>query len=698
MKNTTTGGVAFVLGVFAMLQLSALQAVAGEPESGGFLEGNGLAEAVGKLAAKMKTPVRVFNIEIQATTIRMQVQDPGAPTHVDEYRYTRPSGVLALLGGSISGPKAVELNLINPRLEENLFDLTAVNFNAAPETLREALRRTGVEKGTVGSITIRRQVLLNASGPVEWEIYVRGPRESASAAADAQGKIVRVDVSGTTRAQTLDLTQGGEPLDEAIRQITAQFGSGPVFKQFRFETKTLGFSIRDPKNPAQAAHFYYSMNGIQKSLEFNIGPPRVEKVDEGELFGSGDVDWSRLPELKKLAVEKVAIPGGHVGTIEILRPKTATGYKPPHWKFTITVGLFAGESGTAEFDAKSGTLGQVIPPESRRKKVDHLEPEMVNRMIAAARSELGANIAFLTIFIAKGGGTMSIQTADHPDEIRRYGFDDLAGLHFLETTRDPRTKGPPETWRTSLAEVEGVLPKLPALYQKARERLQLPQGSIERVTVNRADVFYPNNKKALLEIRVEVPGDSGRVIYDFNGVEFDAVTPNSYSDSEKTAPNLKPLGITDTTPARVKKLTALLETFIALLDKESNTPWGKMRKGDQDKLRTLPREEYRKWLKVRREMLDCADKITKLFAERKPPADAIAATADIDKPNTRAYWEAQRALEDVSCRQWKIYDDNWDDWVAHGFPKVETDYKPWHKEVVRLRAEITAAQKRVDEL
>ena len=697
MKPTSLRKAALLSAVFAIVRFASL-ASAAEPETGGFLDGTGLADAVGKLAAKMKTPVRVFSIEIQATTVRMQVQDPAAPTHIDEYRFTRRPGLLALLGDSISGPTAVDPTLINPRLEENLFNLSAVDFNAAPNTLREAVRRTGVEKGAVASITIRRQVLLNASGPVEWEIYIRGPRESASASADAQGKIVRVDLSGTTRAKTLDLTQGGEPLNEAVRQITEKFGDGPVFKSFRFETTTLGFSIRDPKNPAQAAHFYYEISGIQKSLEFNIGPARVEKVDEGELFGTADVDWSRMPELKKAALEKVAIPNGRVSTIEILRPRTATGYKPPQWKFTVSVGLFGGESGTAEFDAKSGALGQVMPPANRRKNVDHLEPEMVKRMIAAARSELGANIAFLTIFITSGGGTMSVHTADRPDEIRRYGFDDLTGLHFLETTRDPRMKGPPETWRTTLAEVEGVLPKLPALYQKAREELRLPQGKIDRVTVNRSDDFHPGNTKALLEIRVVVPGDDGRVIYDFNGTQFDLVAPNSYSDSEKSEPKLKPLGTTDSTPARVKKLTSLLEAYIALLDKESNTQWGKMRKGDQDKLRTLPRDEYRKWLKVRREMLDCADKITKLFAERKPPPDAIAPGADFEKPNTRAYWEAHRALEDVSCQQWKIYDDNWNDWIAHGFPKEESEYKPWHKEVVRLRGEITAAQKRVNEL
>ena len=59
-------------------------------------EGKGLAEAVAKVTRKLRTPVRVLKIEIEPATVTMQVQDPAAPTHIDEYRYTRMSGVLSL--------------------------------------------------------------------------------------------------------------------------------------------------------------------------------------------------------------------------------------------------------------------------------------------------------------------------------------------------------------------------------------------------------------------------------------------------------------------------------------------------------------------------------------------------------------------------------------------------------------------------
>ena len=233
-----------------------------------------------------------------------------------------------MLGAEVSGPKPVRLSLINPRLEENLFNLAEVNFAAAPETFREALQRVKIEGGAVEGITIRRQLLINQSGPTQWEISVRGPRESATAYADAAGKIRRVDLSGTTRAETLDLTQGGAMLTDAIALIREQFGVNPVYKSFSISTRTVGFRIRDPKNPADSVGYYWDINGIQKSNDFM--PPEVrrrmgEGVRDELLFSIDDVDWSRLPGLRKAALEKGAVSGGNINSIDVDRPSTQGG-------------------------------------------------------------------------------------------------------------------------------------------------------------------------------------------------------------------------------------------------------------------------------------------------------------------------------------------------------------------------------------
>ena len=90
-------------------------AVAAEPAS--LLDGKTAADAVAKLTEKLKAPVRVFTIEIKPTTLTLQVQDPAAPTHINQYSYTLRSGVNAFRGSeAISGPKPVELHLPRRRI------------------------------------------------------------------------------------------------------------------------------------------------------------------------------------------------------------------------------------------------------------------------------------------------------------------------------------------------------------------------------------------------------------------------------------------------------------------------------------------------------------------------------------------------------------------------------------------------------
>lgn len=52
-------------------------------------EGTASHEAVRKLSAKMASPVRVLSIEMKPMTLTMQVQDPAAPSQVNEYTYRR---------------------------------------------------------------------------------------------------------------------------------------------------------------------------------------------------------------------------------------------------------------------------------------------------------------------------------------------------------------------------------------------------------------------------------------------------------------------------------------------------------------------------------------------------------------------------------------------------------------------------------
>jgi hypothetical protein len=77
-------------------------------------EGAASQEAIKKLSEKLRSPVRVLKIEIKPATLTIQVQDPAAPGHVNEYTYRNFTGLAALILPAVSGPTAVQLSLINP--------------------------------------------------------------------------------------------------------------------------------------------------------------------------------------------------------------------------------------------------------------------------------------------------------------------------------------------------------------------------------------------------------------------------------------------------------------------------------------------------------------------------------------------------------------------------------------------------------
>ena len=172
----------------------------------------------------------------------------------------------------------------------------------------------------------------------------------------------------------------------------------------------------------------------------------------------------------------------------------------------------------------------------------------------------------------------------------------------------------------------------------------------------------------------------------------------SPSNEEEAPANLRPLGITDATPARVKKFDSFFASFLKLNKKFGETKVSKLRKTAPEKVLTLPRAEFEKFWKVQCDILESVDGMLKVFAERTPPSDSIASSEVRPHVRQREFWEAYRKVWDACCEQAKVLEKNWAEWVAIGNPPDAPDKKPWQQEVDRLQGEIEAAQKRVDEL
>jgi hypothetical protein len=558
-------------------------------------EGTVSQEAVAKISEKLKAPVRVLKIEIQPETLAIQVQDRAVQTQVNEYTYRKMPGLIALILPAVVGPKPVRLHLINPNLEENLFDLGTVNFTAVAETVREAERRVALDGGGAArTIQIQRRIgiLPPSSGDIEWDISVEGPRESASVYADAEGRVRRVNLDGTLRAQALDYTKDAKALAEAIAQIRELFGSEPVFNHFSVSRLQVSFAVRESKDSNETHGYSCNLNGVRHGLNdsLNIKLPKIMETKR-EFFSIDDADWSRVRALCKTALEKINFTHPNILDIELERPPPTLRERPLRWRAQVTEGIMW-EYGFVEFDPKSGQATHVQLPDSQVKSVHFLDPSKTPELLANIKEDFGPTARFQEISIDRDRASVKGTAPAHPDEIRQYEYDaarraDPSIANFITNPMNEKS-GPQDFF--GAGEFQVYETRLTDLEQKTLARLRLNNGRIQRLTFYRQSPFYPGNKKLLLEVRCEGKGDDGRIVYDPAGTEFDLVGGNPSGPIRTTGPQMKSgifLGDNGriTSPdsnktsdkqveALFKQWTAAMDAYAAAEEKCSATRWG----------------------------------------------------------------------------------------------------------------------------
>jgi hypothetical protein len=515
---------AFCVGVAAIWCLSCSQ----RPKQSLF-EGNAAQDAARKIGEKMSGPVRVLKIEITYATLSIQVQDSAQPTHVNEYTYRNLTGLPALILPAVAGPTPVKLSLINPNLEENLFNLDQVNLSAVPTAVREAVRRVALDGGgAVQSITIQRHIRIlpqPSSGDVEWKIAVSGPRESATAYAGAQGNVTHLDLSGTRRAETLDYTQDAETLADAVGRIRDQFGAAPIYKQISVSRLSVGFTVRDPNDPKETHGYSCNLNGIYGSLTeaLQLKMPKNPFDKPTEFFSIDDVDWSRVPSIKRIALERIVLPNGHVLSMDLSKRAPKLKEQPLRWRVQVIAGTM-GEYGFAEFDPKSGQLTKIELPPSQVKAINYLEPANTQELLANIKEDFGQGAQFKEISIDHEGATVKA-AAPNPDEIQSctYNATKRAEPSFVTSPLDQNFD---QEDLFGASEFQGFESRLSDLEKKTLDRLRIPGGQINRLTFFRQSPFYPRNKKVLLEIWCEGSRRvHGRIVYDATGAVVDVVGP-----------------------------------------------------------------------------------------------------------------------------------------------------------------------------
>jgi hypothetical protein len=628
------------------------------------------------------------------------------------------AGLAALVLPAVSGPRAVRLNLINPNLEENLFNLDEVNFGVVAPASREAVQRVALEGGgTVQTITIQRRVgiLPPSSGDIEWVIFVGGPRESASAHANAQGRIRRLDLGGTRRAQTLDYTKDSQTLMNTIAEIRDRFGSEPIFNHFRVMRLDVAFSVRDSKNETHG--YNCDLNGVRQSLDdaMNIKIPRSTD-EKREFFSIDDADWSLVPAMCKTATAKINLPHPNIHSIELVKLPPKLKPQPLKWRAQVIEGAM-GEYGFVEFDPKTGQVTRVEPPQSQERKVDFVDLAKTQEFLANVKEDFGPAGQFLEITILHESAMVKALAPGKHDEIQQYTYD-------ARERANPESSGFPQSPFDSfeakdlfgLAELQSFEARIPELEKKTIERLRIPEGRIKHLTFYKRSPFYPGNKKLLLEIWCEGKGDSGRIVYEPSGSEFDIVGGNPSAPVQTTGPKMKSGIFTgederftsspDPAAASDKKLDALFDQWQAVIDADgvaeekcNATRWGLLAEKGPIGPGDLAIEDYREYRMAELGRIETAKKVLS-FLERpgtKALIPQLMTTTERHGFDHRKFfdlqfWRATIRRMTASNELKKLTEEHWEEFQHGAFPKEGPKLKAWERKYLRVEAEEKAAR------
>ncbi len=520
--------------VCALIVGAVLLASSGGAQAG-FIDDNAtFSLAISVLRSAIGEYPRALRIEADANGIEIEAQDPHNPNHIDRWRY----GIVNYLGmiplRHLTGPEPVDPTLINPDIEANLFDLDGIAFAAAPQVIAAAISRAHLQDpATVTHIEIQRQTFIlpqPSSGDVRWTLHIDSGRERADIIANAAGKIVGADVSGTQRAKMLNILHEPELATEAAAAFREAIGTQAVLTRVGIEQKTISFgtNMHDQSLaglgsglPATAT-FTWDLNGLQQRLgtidvSAQMGTPAPTS------FSVDDVDWSIVGKLEKDALAKAAIPQGSVKQIELAPSTDQPGQPKLNW--TVEIAEPSGDVTTVVAD-KSGAIQHVELPESRRPKIDWREPSALAGAIARVGAIFGADAKIASIVADDRRGRITVDDPAQGGQAATFDFTNdgvsRAGISFSLDSMGPRFGV------ADLAALDAQ--KLAALQADAFKRLSGNRTAyLESVTIG-AHPFVRQAGAHAIEVRLrDVPEDSAKaeyawIVYDFSGHVLDFVT------------------------------------------------------------------------------------------------------------------------------------------------------------------------------
>jgi hypothetical protein len=492
-----------------------------------FDEGRAQA-ALEKIYDKAQHPTKVLGVDIRSNQVIVELQDPNNPQHVDAWIDWLGTGRLERIFWPewISGPRPVELNLMNRDLDANLFEVKPADLALVAKLAAASIKLAALEDpAKVDRMGLRRQLFLIPephNGTPEWSVEVNSGRERATIYADLAGRITHANLDGTRRAQTLNYLAGGKELDTVVASVTDTLGKAPTIRRLIVYDRYLSFEALNPDHPERDSRFNAGLNGVYRDLDDTIANIGVPRATPPARFAIGDADWSLLPKLEQAARDRLELPGGKVGLVELSKPDTGVGSPGIQWEINIKSATDSAVEGRVVFDVKGNVLSTHYPP-GRGPKLDLLQAASYAPAFAALSKALGEHAAMVELVFRPDGALITTKDPQKPDELVVFDYRGESVARSIMPPLTWPTFGP--DWFFDLSQAGSIAARWGELQQDALTRLGLADGKIERITISKQKLFMPRNDRVLIEVRAEAGKRDGRVVYDLGGKVVELVKP-----------------------------------------------------------------------------------------------------------------------------------------------------------------------------
>jgi hypothetical protein len=501
---------------------------------GGFIDnGTELTQAITALRSSIGNHPRILKIEVQPDDVVVEAQDPNNLKHVNRWRYVNHIGILPIQW--VFGPEPVDLQLINPDLEANLFDLDTVAFSATPKLGKAAIEHARLQDAAmITRMEIERQTYIlpkPSSGDVRWSLHIASGREQAEVYANAHGDITGADLSSTQRAKTLNLYKEPNLVVDAAATFRDTVGADPVLTSVGIDTQDVSFLTNIADNRlgkltgglTQVARYSWNLEGLHSQFPSMDTSALLQKANQGPTlvpFSVNDVDWTILGKLETDSLAKVNLPQAQITGIKIERSSSQPGQVILAWTIKITD---AGDEDTSVIADTKGAIQRVVLPESRRPKLVWTDPATLANAISHIGTAFGPNTKIASIVGDDRGGRITIEDPANGGNLATF---DLAGdgVTRASMTFTMNSEGP----RFGVADLALLTQqKITALVADAMKRFgRNKQVYLESISIG-AHMFVRKAGARAIEVRVrDIQQDSAKaeyawIVYDFEGRALD---------------------------------------------------------------------------------------------------------------------------------------------------------------------------------